>query len=301
MNMNLKPLLCLALVLSGGLNCPAAITYPKAPEGGKQIVEKYLDPQLLKPLGITNVANLTIADPFAEYAGGELTPGKFLSTAQLFTWRYPLMQGTNVVGAVELKANEKLKFVSLGKSLWDNSTPEAIRIAEQLPEVKRQDYELRCLGMIPYYPAIWLHGESNDIIIPLPDRWVNWKAYQPNFYQPYYSENQILGILKPIVERERAAWAKLNLPGPNGIDVYAVYTKAMMDYEKAHGGKCGTISFYGLNGPFQKVTSRVEIFMLQGMSSECGKLNYRVKVTYEGLFNDVKQVEILEKITDQKS
>lgn len=299
--MNLKLPLYLALVLGGPLiyNCPAAIIYPKAPEGGKQIVEKYLDPQLLKPLGITNVADLTIAHPFAVYVGGELIPGTFLSTAQLVTWRYPLIQGTNVVGAVELRANEKLKFVSLGKSLWDNSTTEAIRIAEQLPQVKRQDYELRCLGMIPYYPAIWLHSESNDIIIPLPDSWVNWKAYQPNLYQPYYSDNQILGILKPIVERERAAWAKLkiNPPPQQNNDVY---TKAMVDYEKANGGKCGTISFYGMSGPYQKLTSHIQIFTLQGTSSECGKLNYRVKVTYEGLFNDVKQVEILEKITDQR-
>jgi hypothetical protein len=298
MDMNLKLLLYLALVLSGGLNCPAAITHPKAPEGGKQIVEKYLDPQLLKPLGITNAADLTIADPFVEYAGGELTPGKFLSTAQLFTWRYPLMQGTNVVGAIELRANEKLKFVSLGKTLWDNSTPEAIRKAEQLPQVKRQDYELRCLGMIPYYPAIWLHGESNDIIIPLPNRWVNWRAFQPNLYQPY-SENEILGILKPIVERKRAAWAKLNLnpPGPTPNDVNVVYIKAMTDYEKAHGGKCGSISFTGMSGPFQRVSSHAKIFTLQGVSSECGKLSYKVKVTYEGLFDDVKKVEILEKIT----
>jgi hypothetical protein len=54
--MNPKFLICLALVLSGGLNCPAAINYPKAPEGGKQVVEKYLDPQFLKGLGITEPA-----------------------------------------------------------------------------------------------------------------------------------------------------------------------------------------------------------------------------------------------------
>ena len=153
--------------------------------------------------------------------------------------------------------------------------------------------------MIPYYPAIWLHGGSNDIIIPLPNRWVNWKVYQPNFYQPY-SENEILGVLKPIAERERAAWAKLGLRRQNNYDVNAVYTKAMTDYEKAHGEKCGFVSFYGTNGPVQKVTSHVEIFTLQGMSGECGKLSYKVKVTRDDLFNDVKKVEILEKITDAK-
>ncbi len=295
--MNPKLLLCLALVLSDRLtyNCHAAITYPKAPEGGKQIVEKYLDPQLLKPLGITNVADLTIADPFAEYAGGELTPGKFLSTAQLVTWRYPLMQGTNPVGSADLRAGEKLKFVSLGKSHFDNPTLEGVRVAEQLPQVKKQNYELRCLNVAPlFFSAIWFHGQSDDIVIPLPDRWNRWDAYR------LYSEHEIVGILKPIMERQRAAWAKLNINPPRQPD-YTIYTKAMMDYEKAHDGKCGTIAFYGMSGPYQKVTSHIQIFTLQGTSSECGRLNYRVKVTYEGLFNDVKQVDILEKITDQRS
>jgi hypothetical protein len=99
------------------------------------------------------------------------------------------------------------------------------------------------------------------------------------------------------MEQTVAAWAKLkiNPPPQQNNDVY---TKAMVDYEKAHGGKCGSISFHGTSGPFQKVKSHVEIFTLQGMSSECGMLNYRVKVTYQDLFNDVKQVEILKKITD---
>jgi hypothetical protein len=73
-----------------------------------------------------------------------------------------------------------------------------------------------------------------------------------------------------------------------------------MDYDKAHGGNCGTISFFGTNGPVQKVSPYIEIFTLQGMSSECGKLSYKVRVTRDDLFNDVKKVEILEKIADAK-
>ena len=55
-----------------------------------------------------------------------------------------------------------------------------------------------------------------------------------------------------------------------------------------------------MSGPIQKVSSQVGIFTLQGMSSECGKLTYKVKVTYDDLFNDVKKVEILEKMADSK-
>jgi hypothetical protein len=288
-----KFLLCLALGLGGPLiyNCHAAITYPKAPEGGKQIVEKYLAPELVRPLGITNVQDLTIADPFAEYAGGNLVSGEFLTESKLFTWHYLLMRGTNSVGSADLRAGEKLKFVSLGKSHFDNPTLEGVRVADQLTQVKKQNYELRCLNVAPlFFSAIWLHSESNDIIIPLPDRWKRWNAYQP------YSESETVGILKPIMQETVAAWAKLkiNPPPQQNNDVY---TKAMVAYEKAHGGKCGSISFYGMSGPYQKVMSHIQIFTLQGTSSECGKLNYRVKVTYEGLFNDVKRVEILEKIT----
>ena len=294
--MNPKLLLYLVLVLSGPVtyNCQAAITYPKAPEGGKQIVEKYLDPQLLKPLGITNAEDLTIADPFAEYAGGNLVSGEFLTESKLFTWHYLLMHGTNAVGSAELRAGRNLKFVSLGKSHFDNLTLEGVGTAERLPQVKKQNYELRCLNVAPlFFSAIWLHSESNEIIIPLPDRWKRWDAYRP------YSESEMVGILKPIMEQTVAAWAKLKInPPPQQND--DVYTKAMVNYEKANGGKCGSISFHGTSGPFQKVTSHVEIFTLQGISSECGMLNYRVKVTYKGLFNDVKQVEILKKITDQK-
>ena len=207
------------------------------------------------------------------------------------------MQGTNAVGAMELNADKKraeyLKFISLGKSRYDNSTLEAIRIAEQLPQVKKQDYELRCLGMMPFASAIWLHGESNDIIIPLPDDWKRWNAYQP------YSEGEIIKILKPIVEEETAAWAKVEEQQRKDN---AVYIKAMADYEKAHGGECGAISLYGMRmvGPVQWVEPHVRIYILQGMSSECGMLEYKIKVTYGRHPWNVKKVEILEKLDDKK-
>jgi hypothetical protein len=293
--MNPKLILCLALVLSG--HCRAAITYPKAPDGGKQVVAKYLDPNLLTGLKITNYENLTVADPLAEYGAGDLITGKFLSTAELVSWRYLLMQGTNAVGAMELNADKKrgeyLKFNSLGKSQFDNSVLEAIRIAEQLPQVKKQDYELRYLWLHFFAPAIWLHGESNDIIIPLTDYWKTWNAYQP------YSEGEIIKVLKPFVEQEKAAWAKVLKQQQKDNDTYA---KAMMDYEKAHGRECGAISLYRMSpvGPFQNGEPPVGIWILEGKSSECGMLEYKARVTYKGHSGSVKTVEILEKLDDKK-
>ena len=290
-----KLFLGLALVLSG--HCYAAIVYPKAPDGGKQVVAKYLDPDLLNGLKITNYENLTVADPLAEYDAGALVSGKFLSTAKLVLWRYLLMQGTNAVGAMELNADKKrgeyLKFNSLGKSQFDNSVLEAIRIAEQLPQVKKQDYELRYLWLHFFVPAIWLHGESNDIIIPLTDYWKRWNAYQP------YSEGEIIKILKPFVEQEKAAWSKVEEQRRKDN---AAYIKAIADYEKAHGGECGAISLYRMTtvGPLQNGEPPVGIFILEGKSSKCGMLEYKAKVTYKGHSGSVKTVEILEKLDDKK-
>jgi hypothetical protein len=41
------------------------------------------------------------------------------------------------------------------------------------------------------FHAVWLHGKSDDIIIPLSDTWGRWNGYQP------YSESQMIELLKP--------------------------------------------------------------------------------------------------------
>jgi len=68
--MNPKLLFCLALVLS--VNCCAGIIYPKAPDGGKRIIYKYLEADskphnFLYLLGASRIDDLTIGRPFAAY------------------------------------------------------------------------------------------------------------------------------------------------------------------------------------------------------------------------------------------
>jgi hypothetical protein len=207
----MKPtlLLCLALVLSGGLNCPAAIVYPKAPDGGERIIREAfqgLSRSISRYLGGFQIEDLTIANPFRDYSVGltNLASGQLLPAARAGTWRYLLMHGTNAMAAAELMADPTnstaLKFAGLDTSDFSKETLEALRQAEQLPQVQKQDYELRrldCPSLL--FVAVWLHGKSDDILIPLPPTWNRWNAYQP------YSGNQMIQLLQPEAEKRLQA------------------------------------------------------------------------------------------------
>ncbi len=206
--MNSKLLLCLALVLSGlpDHNCPAAIIYPKAPDGGRQIIYETvrgMSRSISRYLGGFQIEDLTIADPFRDYSvePTNLVSGQLLSAAKRGTWRYLLTHGTNAVGAAELIADTTngttLKFANLDTTDFSKETLEALRKAEQLPQIQKQDYELRrldCPSIL--FVAVWLHGKSDDIIIPLPPTFGRWNAYQP------YSERQMLKLLKPEAKKK---------------------------------------------------------------------------------------------------
>ncbi|HUA39824.1 MAG TPA: hypothetical protein VMA35_15620 [Candidatus Sulfopaludibacter sp.] len=200
-----KLLYCLTLVLSGGLNCPAAIIYPNAPDGGQQVIHeafKGLSRSISRYLGGCQIEDLTIANPFRDYAVGltNLVSGQLLPAARAGTWRYLLMHGTNAVGAAELMADPAngaaLKFANLDTTDFSKETQEALRRAESLPQIQKQDYELRRLDCpSALFVAIWLHGKSDDILIPLPPTGGRWNAWQP------YSERRMIELLQPEAEK----------------------------------------------------------------------------------------------------
>jgi hypothetical protein len=197
--MNTKPaiIFCFALVLAGA--CDAAIINPKAPDDGRDMVFTNVapilrhDPRFFDGL---QIEELTIAAPHREYyvtnlAG--LASGHLLSATTSRSWRYLLMHGTNAVGAATLIDDGKgvLKYNDVQRPFFPNATLEAVRAAEKLPQIKKQDYELRHLGIAPLnFVAVWLHAESDDIIIPLPPTFGRFDDYQA------YSENQIIKVLK---------------------------------------------------------------------------------------------------------
>lgn len=294
--MKSKFLLSLALVLGG--HCFAAIIYPKAPEGGREIVSGHLDPKFL---GVSRIEDLSIANPHRWYGVGltNLASGRLLSTAESGSWRYILIHGTTAVGVAtvfdaDTKTGKTLRFGSLFETCFSKETLAALRIAEALPQVQAQDYELRFLDIPAIsFVAVWLHGKSDDIIIPLPPTYNRFNAYQP------YSESQVIKILEPEAKRAKIMWAKLDKQRQKENNIYVA---AMMDYEKAHGGKCGDITLYG-NGPrvepVQTVNDQpVWVEILKGNSSQCGILTYKARVTYKDERYEVKRVEILEKLPE---
>ena len=89
------------------------------------------------------------------------------------------------------------KEVNFSGDRFDNEIPKALQIAEQLPQVKKLDYEPRLLNIPPIlFVAVWLHGKSDDIIIPLPPTFGRWNAYQP------YSGKQIIKLLKSAAKKK---------------------------------------------------------------------------------------------------
>lgn len=191
-----------ATCLSACGNCDAEIIYPKAPEGGRLLVSEnakeilQTDPQFL---GGFRVKELALAAPYQNFAVGlnDLASGHLLSAAKFGgNWTYLFLHGTNAVGAAGLIANPKTGKAMSANGLFQtnlsNETLNALREARKLTQVETRDYELRRLDISPiHFVAVWLHGKSDDIIIPLPPTFGRWEAYRP------YSESQMIRLLKP--------------------------------------------------------------------------------------------------------
>jgi hypothetical protein len=103
---------------------------------------------------------------------------------------------TNLVSN-RLLSTAVLMSAGFSGDAFDAKIPRALQIAEQLPQVKERDYEPRLLDISPIlFVAVWLHGEKDDIIIPLPPTWNRWNAYQS------YSEKELIPLLKPEAEKK---------------------------------------------------------------------------------------------------
>jgi hypothetical protein len=204
----LKPSILLSLALVFCSHGQAAILFPKAAEqyapiAYRQTVSFYqASPPALFPKSFqTN--NLELAMGHRCYVSDykAVLSGKMLATATSSGWwEYLILCGTNAIGLSEVDPNDKprgkvaVEFPGTGPPLpiWV-----ALQAAEKLTQVKTNDYEFRFLwiGVDDEVQAIWLHGEGDDIIIPIthyPSE--EWRAYWP------YSESELIKLFKPHVE-----------------------------------------------------------------------------------------------------
>jgi hypothetical protein len=181
-----------------------AIKNPPAPEAGRNIVANSVGEILRRqPPGGAGVLqdlrtdDLALAEPHQAFAVGlnDLAAGKLLKVARPAGWRYLIIQGTSAVAEVELGSDDgsrgQLDFRGLHQSPFSNATLKALRMAEDLPQVKKQDYELRFLTVpAVYLAAVWLHGEDGDIVIPIHQPPEGLEANRP------YSEKAIITALQ---------------------------------------------------------------------------------------------------------
>lgn len=103
----------------------------------------------------------------------DIARGRDLNRARLIAWRFLILDGQTAVGSVELACSPgggNLRFASFNVGPFVGGTRAAVRLLENLPNVRSGSFELRALRAPSVYAmAIWLKdlGGSNDIIFPL--------------------------------------------------------------------------------------------------------------------------------------
>jgi hypothetical protein len=141
-----------------------------------------------------------------------LARGKLLDAAVQTGWRYLLVQDNAAVAEAELAVPRRgakaaksskvantakpLEFASLTHGPFAAATVDALDAAERLPQVERDDYEMRLIK-IPavYFVALWLHGAKGDLLIPMGDPPGGLKRNKP------YTEAQVIEALRGSVQQ----------------------------------------------------------------------------------------------------
>ena len=188
------------------------ITFPKAPRAAAaklvgHLTELARERKMPQRMSMMHLESLSHSEAHPVYVVplDALAEGKLLEAAKQTTWRYLLIQNNAPIAEAELAAgvrgakgakSRSLDFVSLTHGPFAGATVDALGAAERLPQVVRDDYELRLLR-IPavYFVALWLHGAKDDILVPMGQPPGGLKANDP------YTEAQVIDALRGSVQQ----------------------------------------------------------------------------------------------------
>ena len=102
----------------------------------------------------------------------DLTAGRGLQAAQQAGWRFLIQDGEKVVAAAETSVTGpggEHAFAGFNEGPFVESSADAIRSAQALPQVEQGKFELRLLR-IPalYFTAVWVHDPAGtgDLLVP---------------------------------------------------------------------------------------------------------------------------------------
>lgn len=182
-----------------------SLKLPSAPQGTQEVVNYALQRahssgKFYLASAIGGSAVVTPVAPHQVYVIGlnDLAGGAGIKSAKLAGWRTIVLQGKNPVAAVEFAgggaAHENFRSVNQGPQV--QSTASAVTMAESIPQVKMNDFEMRLL-QIPaiYLGSLWLHGSNEDLFIPLDPAPGKFKAYT------LYSETDFFKLAAELARR----------------------------------------------------------------------------------------------------
>jgi hypothetical protein len=150
-----------------------AIRIPKMPQSGmNEALAKHLaQPQAIPAMRGLNLEDLGASEPYPVYFASldDLESGTLPD--QPGRWRQLLVTNDEAVGEADLDPDGS-RVVALHRGPRAVGTARAVDSAHKLDRVQTQDYELRLLESPGIYlVAIWLHGATDDVLIPIePDR-----------------------------------------------------------------------------------------------------------------------------------
>lgn len=184
------------------------LTYPKAPSNGVQTLRPALQAALqTQGFGVNRQfaaaapAKISLSEAYRGYSLSleDLSHGKGLKEAKVGDWHYLVFaDGVTIADAQLADVRGHVEFASLNHGTLAAATVDALKLAEQSPQLQGKSVELRVLFISALHVvAIWLHAAGEDVLIPIEPTPKELAVTQ------LYSAAALLALLKPAADQAR--------------------------------------------------------------------------------------------------